>query len=142
MQSIVVASVRHNTIRCREACVEELLKLENVVEQLRLELKALQRKALDANEPIRFAVEAAEIEFQVVVTKDARASTGVSINIPTLFTAELGGEGGLSKAQTQTLRLRLRPEMSAPGKTASDDSTTEAPETEGASSEREVYINR
>lgn len=83
---------------------DHLLKLEDVIEQLRLDLKVLEQEAEGNQESLRFAVEEVELEFQVGVTKAAGGSGKVSV-----WVVELGGEGSWSKAQTQTVRMKLRP---------------------------------
>lgn len=89
--------------------MNELHRLEDVVDQLRLELKVLQNKALSDEEALVFEVIEAELEFQVVVTKGAEG--GAKVNV---WVAELGGAGNWSRENTQALRLKLRPRVVEP----------------------------
>lgn len=119
---------------------EGLLTLEAVVDQLRIELKAMQRKAEQEGEGLRFAVESAQVELQVVVTKAVGGSGEVEIKVPAFGGFKLGGEGSYEKASVQTLRLTLRPRDMAKGAVA--QAQEEAPATAGQASPDEVLISR
>jgi hypothetical protein len=84
--------------------MEGLIRLEEVVDTLRTELKALQWKAGHDGESLRFSVEEVEPEFQLVVTKGAEGEGKVNV-----YVAELGGKGIWSKENTQAIRLKLKP---------------------------------
>ncbi|MCB9759504.1 MAG: hypothetical protein H6739_06660 [Alphaproteobacteria bacterium] len=94
---------------------EQLIKLEDVVDQLRLELKLLQKKAAEDQEELRFLINEVEIELQVVVTKTVVGEAGVKVGFWTVVEAGAKASGGWEKANTQTLRLKLKPVQVPPG---------------------------
>lgn len=86
-----------------------LINLEEVIDQLRLELKNLQKKSEEDGQDLRFAVESAELEFQVLVKKEGKVNSKISF-----WVMEAGGEGSYSKEETQTVRLKLKPQQVDP----------------------------
>lgn len=77
------------------------IELADMIGHLRAELQKAQQFGKD--QPLRLLVDAAEIEVQAVVTREATAGGGIKFWV----CAEVGGK--VANAATQKIVLRLRP---------------------------------
>ena len=80
------------------------IELGKVVEQLRTELLDLTQTV--GGEELRFAVEGIEVELRVGVTKGGSAGTKAKF-----WVHEAGGEAKYGTDRTQTIKLRLKPNL-------------------------------
>jgi hypothetical protein len=80
----------------------ERTPLSQVLIQLRKDLLEAQKEG--EGKDLRFIVQDAEVELQVVATTEAEVGGGVRVWV---LSAEGGGKAG--ETVTQTLRLKLRP---------------------------------
>lgn len=80
----------------------ENIELSEMIGQLREEL--LTARAKSEGSDLKFQIEDIEIELQIVTTKGGKFGSGVKFWI---FNAD--AEGNVSQAQTQKLKLKLKP---------------------------------
>jgi Trypsin-co-occurring domain 2 len=82
--------------------VAEALDLADVIKSLREELNEAMVDA--AGKVIQFELGPIDLEFQVVVSREAGGSGKIRF-----WVVELGGEGKMSSASTQVIKLQLTP---------------------------------
>lgn len=85
-----------------------MIELAVLLEQLRDELE----RAVVGTEgkALRFALDAVDIEVEVVVERSAEGDSRVRF-----WVAELGAQAGVSRASTQRVRLSLKPTLEVGG---------------------------
>ncbi len=86
----------------------EHIGLAETIEALRTELAEAVAKA--KGQDIQFPVGEVRLEFQVGVTKDAKATAGVKF-----WVVQLGGEAGYAAASIQKVSLTLEPPVDSSG---------------------------
>lgn len=86
-----------------------MIELSQVIRDLRAEL--VEAMEVGQGETLQFALGPIEVELSVAVEK--KGDAGVKVRF---WVVEAGGEVGLSKADTQRIKLVLHPELAgAPG---------------------------
>jgi Trypsin-co-occurring domain 2 len=86
-----------------------MIELSQVIKDLRAEL--VDAMTVGQGETLQFALGPIEVELAVAVEK--KGATGVKVRF---WVVEAGGEGALSKADTQRIKLVLHPQLAgAPG---------------------------
>ena len=85
----------------------EKLELRDLVAKLREDLQAVADDGADKN--IKFKVEAIDVELKVVAKQTGKGTTGVKFWIAN---AEVSGE--MQDEQTQSIKLRLVPNLAQP----------------------------
>jgi len=99
-----------------------MITLTSAIQSLRKELAAAARQAAVEDEGVRMVVEDAEVELQVMLTKELKANTEVNV-----WVVKVGGSGGATSADTHVVRLRLKP-MTADGRPLEVSSRDNLPE--------------
>lgn len=84
--------------------MEKGIELRTVIDDLRLELLGLTRTV--ENEKLQFVVESVELELKVGVTKTAGADATAKF-----WVLELGAKGEYKNEETQTVKLKLKPQL-------------------------------
>ena len=96
--------------------MSQKIELAEAIGQLRAQLNQAIEKG--EKETLRFEVVDLELELQVVVTKEAKASgkaeAGVKFWLLGAGKAEIGGELSRETAEFQKIRLKLRPTVPGP----------------------------
>lgn len=82
---------------------DDELELAEAIDVLRAELRKAQESGRDAD--VRFSVGPVEVELAIEVAK--KAGGGLSVNVLNLLSVE--GKGGISKGQTNRVKLTLNP---------------------------------
>lgn len=99
--------------------MSQKIELAEAIGQLRAQLNQAIKKG--KGEDLRFEVQDLELELQVVVTKEAKASgkaeAGVKFWLLGAGKAEVGGELSRETAELQKIRLKLRPKLASTGET-------------------------
>jgi Trypsin-co-occurring domain 2 len=81
-----------------------MIELSQVIRDLRAEL--VEAMKVGQGETLQFALGPIEVELSVAVEK--KGGAGVKVRF---WVVEAGGEGGLSKADTQRIKLVLHPQL-------------------------------
>lgn len=84
--------------------MEDMLRLSDVVDQLRDELRYMQAKADADGESFRFGVSEAEVELQVVASTETGGRGGMQVWVVSAEAAH-----SVTRGVTHTLRLKLVP---------------------------------
>jgi len=86
-----------------------MIELSQVIKDLRTEL--VEAMKVGQGETLQFALGPIEVDLSVAVEK--KGDAGVQVRF---WVIEVGGKGGLSKADTQRIKLVLHPQLAgAPG---------------------------
>ena len=80
---------------------EPELELSEVIAKLRASLATAQQEGEKKN--IRFVIDEVEVEFQVVITKEAKGGAGIRF-----WVLDAKAEGDFSNAATQKIKLRMK----------------------------------
>lgn len=80
-----------------------MITLSSAIQSLRDELAAAMANAATDDKGVRIIVEEAEVELQLTVTKEVKATGEVNV-----WLVKLGGGGGASSANSHRLKLKLK----------------------------------
>ncbi|RKN04616.1 trypco2 family protein [Streptomyces radicis] len=86
-----------------------MIELAKVIEELRNELDAA--ITAGAGQAVRFEVGPIELEVEVVITREAGAGSKVRF-----WVVDAEGQGKVSRAATQRVKLTLEPRVAASGR--------------------------
>lgn len=102
-------------------------ELSDVVSRLREDLRAAMIEG--AGQDIKFKLETVELELKVVAKRTGEGKAGIKFWV---INAEGGGK--FEREQTQTIKLKLVPELVSGGTVAISGETVERPLTPGSNS--------